>query len=110
MPADERARFLDNRELARVTENTLCHPDALLAEMQQVEQQGFACDREEHAIGLHCVAACIYDEHATPLAAISVSGPVARIPESRLLALGALVRQVADEITNQLGGQVPRSS
>lgn len=110
MPADERVRFLDNRELARVTENTLCRPDALLAEMQQVEQQGFACDREEHAIGLHCVAACVYDEHATPLAAISVSGPVARIPESRLLALGTLVRQVADEITTQLGGQVPRSS
>ena len=108
MPTDERARFLDNRELTRVTDNTLCSPDALTAEMHQVCDQGFACDREEHAIGLHCVAACIFDEHATPLAAISVSGPMARIPEARLLALGKLVRQVADEITAQLGGQVPQ--
>ncbi|MBR9905258.1 MAG: IclR family transcriptional regulator, partial [Gammaproteobacteria bacterium] len=75
---------------------------------EQIRVQGFACDREEHAVGLHCVAACVFDEHGAPLAAISVSGPVARIPEARLLTLGALVRQMADEITQQLGGQVPR--
>ncbi|MBZ5487653.1 helix-turn-helix domain-containing protein [Halomonas aquamarina] len=108
MPADERERFMTGGELAQVTENTLCQPESLAAEMQQISQQGFACDREEHAIGLHCVAACVFDEHALPLAAISVSGPMARIPESRLLALGAQVRQVADEITAQLGGQLPR--
>jgi IclR family acetate operon transcriptional repressor len=33
---------------------------------------------------------------------------MARIPEERLLVLGALVRQIADEITQQLGGQLPR--
>ena len=95
-------------ELARVTENTRYQVDSLLAEMAAIRAQGFACDREEHAIGLHCVAACIFDEHATPLAAISVSGPMARIPEDRLLALGALVRRTADDITLQMGGQLPR--
>ncbi|MGM0823329.1 MAG: IclR family transcriptional regulator domain-containing protein [Pseudomonadota bacterium] len=106
MPEDERAQLLARGELARVTENTLYQPDTLLSEMRRIRDQGFACDREEHAIGLHCVAACVHDEHGLPLAAISVSGPVARIPESRLLELGALVRQVADEITLQLGGQL----
>lgn len=108
MPDDERAQLLDGRELARVTANTLYQPDTLGVETEQIRAQGFTCDREEHAVGLHCVAACVFDEHGAPLAAISVSGPVARIPEARLLTLGALVRQTADEITLQLGGQVPR--
>ena len=106
---EERSALLEGGyELARVTENTLYQTDSLQAEMAAIRAQGFACDREEHAIGLHCVAACIFDEHATPLAAISVSGPMARIPEERLLVLGALVRQIAAEITQQLGGQLPR--
>ncbi|CAN0604457.1 unnamed protein product, partial [Ectocarpus sp. 12 AP-2014] len=108
MPDDERMQLLEGRELVRVTANTLDQPAPLQAEMQQIRTQGFACDREEHAIGLHCVAACIFDEHGIPLAAISVSGPVARIPEERLLTLGARVRQTADEITQQLGGKLPR--
>ena len=108
MSDEERSELLKGYELGRVTENTLYQTDTLLTEMAAIRTQGFACDREEHAIGLHCVAACIYDERGTPLAAISVSGPVARIPEERLLALGALVRKIADEITQQLGGYVPR--
>ncbi len=109
MSEEERDALLaGGYELARVTENTRYQVDSLLVEMATIRAQGFACDREEHAIGLHCVAACIFDEHATPLAAISVSGPMARIPEDRLLALGALVRRTADDITLQMGGQRPR--
>ncbi|XKH60053.1 helix-turn-helix domain-containing protein [Halomonas sediminis] len=108
LPDDERARLLEGRELAQVTHNTLYQPETLLENLSEVRHQGFACDREEHAIGLHCVAACIHDETATPLAAISVSGPVARIPEARLMELGELVREVAAEITATLGGQAPK--
>lgn len=107
LPEDELERILDERGLARVTENTLHTPESLREGMAEIRRQGFACDREEHAIGLHCVAACIHDEHGIPLAAISVSGPVARIPEERLLELGQLVRETAAEITARLGGVVP---
>ncbi|WP_302140145.1 IclR family transcriptional regulator domain-containing protein [Halomonas alkalicola] len=107
LPDDELERILAERGLARVTENTLHTPESLRAGLAEIRRQGFACDREEHAIGLHCVAACIHDEHGIPLAAISVSGPVARIPETRLLELGALVRDTAAEITARLGGRLP---
>ncbi|QFU00058.1 Acetate operon repressor [Halomonas sp. THAF5a] len=107
LPEDELERILDERGLARVTENTLHTPESLREGLAEIRRQGFACDREEHAIGLHCVAACIHDEHGIPLAAISVSGPVARIPEARLPELGQLVRETAAEITARLGGRVP---
>ncbi len=109
LPEDELERILDERGLARVTENTLHTPESLREGLAEIRRQGFACDREEHAIGLHCVAACIHDEHGIPLAAISVSGPVARIPEARLLELGALVRDTAAEITARLGGRIPEA-
>ena len=108
LPDDEFERVLTERGLDRVTTNTLHTVDTLRANLSEVRQQGFACDREEHAIGLHCVAACLHDEHGTPLAAISVSGPVARIPETRLLELGELVRSTAAEITARLGGRIPQ--
>lgn len=107
LPEDELARILDEQGLAPVTENTLHTPGSLRENLAEIRRQGFACDREEHAIGLQCVAACLHDEHGTPLAAISVSGPKARIPESRLPELGALVRDTAAEITAQLGGRIP---
>ncbi|GAB2727090.1 IclR family transcriptional regulator [Halomonas garicola] len=107
IPDDERSQLLEGRELTRVTENTLYTTDALETEMTRIRAQGFACDREEHAVGLHCVAACVHDERGTPLAAISVSGPMARIPEARLMELGGLVQATAADITAQLGGRVP---
>ncbi|MGM0694459.1 MAG: HTH-type transcriptional regulator BhcR [Pseudomonadota bacterium] len=107
LPDDDVERILDERGLARVTENTLHTPESLRQGLAGIRRQGFACDREEHAIGLQCVAACIHDEHGTPLAAISVSGPKARIPESRLPELGELVRDTAAEITARLGGRKP---
>lgn len=103
----EVARILDAHDLPRVTPNSLDTPAALEAAMAEIRATGYACDREEHAIGLHCVAAAIHDEHGRPLAAISVSGPMARIPEARLNELGQLVREAADEITALLGGRRP---
>ncbi|MDI5934926.1 IclR family transcriptional regulator C-terminal domain-containing protein [Halomonas sp. M4R5S39] len=109
LPDDEFERVLDERGLARVTENTRHTPESLREELARIRRHGYACDREEHAIGLHCVAACLHDEHGIPLAAISVSGPVARIPESRLVELGELVRETAAEITARLGGRLPET-
>ncbi|MFD2191399.1 IclR family transcriptional regulator domain-containing protein [Pistricoccus aurantiacus] len=107
LPEKEVERILQARGLARVTANTIDTPAKLREGMAEIRQQGYACDREEHAVGLHCAAASIHDERGSPLAAISVSGPVARIPESRLIELGSLVRRAAREITQQLGGRMP---
>jgi len=38
---------------------------------------------------------------------VSLSGPMARIPDERIPLLGDLVRRKADAITAQLGGVLP---
>ncbi|MDW5375977.1 IclR family transcriptional regulator C-terminal domain-containing protein [Halomonas sp. HP20-15] len=108
LPEREVERILQSRGLNRVTENTLDTPARLRESLAAIRRQGYACDREEHAIGLNCVAASLHDQDGLPLAAISVSGPVARIPEARLVELGGLVSRAAREISEQLGGYVPQ--
>ncbi len=101
------SRILERRGLARFTDHTIDSPADLRVELEQVRQQGYALDDEEHAVGLRCVAAAIFDENGQALAAISLSGPKARMIDDRLGELGQAIRQTADEITQALGGHRP---
>ncbi len=108
MEEAEIERILQRRGLPKVTPNTLDTPAKLRADLTEIRERGYACDYEEHAIGLRCVASTIHDETGKALAAISVSGPKARITDSLMHELGAAVSRTAREITARLGGEVPR--
>lgn len=69
-----------------------------------IRKQGYSFDDEEHALGLRCIAACLFDEHHEAFAAISISGPISRITDDRVTELGALVIHAAKEITQSYGG------
>ncbi|MGB7205823.1 MAG: IclR family transcriptional regulator C-terminal domain-containing protein [Anderseniella sp.] len=97
-------KLLNGNELSRETSHTLTSLKSLLEDLEVSNQRGFAIDDEENAIGLRCVASVIFDEHAEPLGAISVSGPSARVTDQRIAALGELVNKIARDITAELGG------
>lgn len=101
------ACLLQSKGLARYTDHSIDNPADLRIALEQIRLQGYALDDEEHAIGLRCVAANIFDENAVALAAISLSGPKARIIDSRVAELGSAVSQTAAEITEALGGRKP---
>jgi IclR family acetate operon transcriptional repressor len=101
------ARLLTGEVLARLTDKTITTRPALDAELAATRSRGYAIDDEEHAVGLRCVAATIHDEHGAPLAALSISGPTARIPNDRIDELGRLVARYAREVTDAVGGKVP---
>lgn len=94
-------------DFARLTERTISDAAGLHTALASVRELGYAVDDEEHDLGLRCVAAPIFDEHGHPVAAVSVSGPSARIVNSRLAALGRMVAQAAQEATRDFGGSVP---
>jgi IclR family acetate operon transcriptional repressor len=106
-PEPEGRRWAAGGGFVRLTERTVTDPVAVAAELEATRRRGFAIDDEEHAVGLRCVAAAVFDAEARPLAAISVSGPAARIPGARLEALGALVARAADDVTAETGGRRP---
>lgn len=99
--------LMEQRGLPRFTAATLTTLEALEADLEQVRTRAYAVDNEEHAIGLRCVAATIYDERGQPIGALSVSGPKARVTDDRVASLGGLVRQAAAAVTNELGGTAP---
>lgn len=100
-------KFLEKFGLARLTQNTIVDPAAFEAELKRVRQRGFAIDGEEHTLGMRCVGAPIHNEHGDAIAAISVSGPLARMTEERLMEVGPLVKRVARSISEALGGRGP---
>ena len=107
MEGDERDRLLSGLQMHRETANTLTSAEAVCAELQAITSANYAVDDEENAIGLRCVAGVIFNEHAEPLAGLSISGPTARLTDARLPSLGALVAGIADEITAEVGGRRP---
>jgi IclR family acetate operon transcriptional repressor len=102
------AALLGRKSLARYTERTITDRGKLALELAQCRSRGFAVDDEEHALGLRCAGATIFDEHGQPWAALSLAGPTSRFTRERTDALGALVRDTAREVTLALGGQPPR--
>ena len=100
--------IIHHHGMPRLTEKSLVRPGDLFKELQTIRRQGYAVDDEEARIGLRCVAAVVYDHHAEPLAAISISGMTSRVTDERLPAIGRIVREVAAELTAALGGVMPR--
>jgi IclR family acetate operon transcriptional repressor len=110
LDADAAAALPGREPLTRYTDHTITDREALQAELAASRARGFAIDDEEHALGLRCAAAAIFDENGRPWAALSLAGPTSRFTRERIDALGALVRDAAREVTLALGGQPPRAT
>ncbi len=107
MPVSDVARALHRHGLVRVTLKTITTTASLHEDLAIARARGYAIDDEEHAVGLRCIAAVVFNENADQVAAISLSGPMARIPDERIPVLGDLVRRKADAVTAQMGGVLP---
>jgi IclR family acetate operon transcriptional repressor len=110
MEPSRRNKILASQTLPAVTDMTITRRDAILDALEEVRQVGYAVDDEEHAIGLRCVASPLFDEMGQPVAAISISGPSARVPRERLELLGRMVAQAALEATRDFGGEMPMAA
>lgn len=103
---DARA-LLEANPLQKETPHTISAVEDVMHNLCEIRAAGYAVDDEENAIGLRCAASPVFDEHGYPIAAISVSGPSARVTEARLPALGTAVAEIATEVTSEMGGIAP---
>ncbi len=97
--------LLHQKGLHYYTPKTLMSPQSLKENLALVRKAGFSFDDEEHALGLRCVAAPIYDEHGEAFAALSISGPIARMTDDRITELGAQVIREARQVTLAYSGR-----
>jgi IclR family acetate operon transcriptional repressor len=99
--------MLDRMKLERFTANTITGRERFARGLAEIRAQGYGFDDEEHAIGLRCVAAPIFNEAREAIAGISLSGPAARVTDKRFGELASLVQRTARVITREFGGLPP---
>lgn len=102
-----RQSLLKSAKLERFTDRTIVKQAAFQAAVNEARKRRFAIDDEEYAIGLRCVAAPIFNEAQEAVAAISLSGPKARMTDAKLAALARLAQAAAMKITREFGGAAP---
>jgi IclR family KDG regulon transcriptional repressor len=104
LPDDTVDEIIRNKGLPARTEHTITDPGRLKAHLQNVRKQGYAVDDEENERGIRCVAAPVMNGSRKVVAAISISGPAARMTID--LVNGSLKEQVrgaAAAISKELG-------
>jgi IclR family transcriptional regulator, acetate operon repressor len=89
--------------LERRTDRTIVDPDALAAELRTVRERGYATLVDELEPGLSVVAAPVFDAGGAVVAALTVSGPTARLPAHRLALLGRVAIEQAHAVSVRLG-------
>lgn len=104
LPAIEQRKVIAKMELAQRGPNTITTKKSLLAELEQIREEGMAVNEEELAAGLISIAAPIRSENRETVAAINMAA------HTSMISLPELVDQLlphllstADQISARLG-------
>jgi len=100
---DEVRRICPPSSLVRHTERTIVVFDALVAEVRQSADRGYAVDDIEDESEGRAVAAPIYNEQGKVIASLGVAGSLSQIEFSRIDAIGKLVRNYAERCSQRFG-------
>jgi DNA-binding IclR family transcriptional regulator len=85
------------------TEHTITDPDALLAELSRVVEQGYAVDDAEHETFIRCIAAPVRGPDGQAIAAASISVPDVVLNREQVLELLPRLRATAQAISADCG-------
>ena len=89
--------------LEAFTEQTITNFEDLRSELRSVRSEGWASTLGELEDGFNGVAVPVSDGFGRCRASLSVSGPVYRVPPSRLPEIAVLCQKAAGEISASLG-------
>ncbi len=80
LPSAKRQRILVNSTLTAHTGNTIVNPADMEAELQLIQQRGFAVDNQEYIDGMVAMAVPVTDKQGRLYATLSFHAPIMRIP------------------------------
>ena len=89
--------------LRRLTPETITRREDFLGRLEQVRRRGWAVSVEESRPGVVSAGAPVFDRQGLAVGAISVAGPLMRMPSSVLERTARRVRQAANQISRRLG-------
>lgn len=96
--------ILDQHGQTRLTPNTITNRSALMQELSEIREQGYAIDNEECEIGHRCVSVPLYDYTGGIAAAISAFGSSERMTDDAIRGeILPGLRTLSREISFRLG-------
>ena len=105
MNDEELEKALNGKGLPAYTQKTVTDATKLKQDLAVVRQEGIGTDDEEREIGVKCIASPIKNDIGSIIAALSVSGPSARLSSKRIREMKPLIRSCALEISRAMGYQ-----
>ena len=100
---EELKQYFKQVNLIALTPYTIKSKIKLKKALNEIQEQGFALDREEKEIGLICLAVPIYNMNRHIFGALSAAGPSTRFDERKLKEYLKILRSGAREIGIQIG-------
>lgn len=99
----EPAKFCQTLDLCAHTPNTSTTVEAVLTDIEQTREQGFAIDEEEYVLGARCMAAPILNAFGKTIAAIGITASTSTFPKAKIPKVSARLKGAAAEISNSMG-------
>ncbi len=103
MTDEEILHIWQQSDIRPYTEHTIVELQPLFSALGEVRRLGWALDNEENELGVRCIGAAIFDYTGCGRAALSISAPVARMPDARIAELSADILATRAAISAELG-------
>ncbi len=97
MPERQVRALITRTGLPRFTPQTITDEETFIADLRRARARGFAADDSEQEVGVRCIAVSV--KGIGQPAAVSVSGPAARINDATVVEVVRALREAADELT-----------
>lgn len=110
MPEEERTQRVMKMKLPRFTANTITSHEDFLNHLKEVAERGYGFDLAEEMEGQTCIGAAIRGATGGVIAALWITAPSSRIPDSQLDSFGVVVKAHADEISGRFGAVLSQTA
>lgn len=99
---EEVRRMYDGRELYALTPHTITDMNALVRQLENIRQAGYATETQESNMNVSCIGVAIMDRDGHPAYALSISAPSFRMGESEIAAYGQMLLRAQRKIQRVL--------
>lgn len=101
----KRRALIESLSLARFTDHTITHRDALETELERIRKSAVGIDNEEFLTGLLCVAVPVVEPTGRHVATIALQAPSARLSLDRAMGCVPLMRRAAEAMARTFAGK-----
>ena len=109
--AADQEHLLNRKSFARYTKRTITSPAALRRELARVRQRGYAVDDEEEELEVRCLAAPVFNQAGTCIAALAIAGTIHEMCDDRIEDfVGCLLKATRDAVAPAKSAQTEVSA